>query len=117
MPSDENESPWREVLPLVIETAAKSAEASAETASVLSSFESRLSSLESSVNSCGDKLAALAALEEEKKNRDAERSAWARSILTPQFIAYILALILALAGFRVSMPAVIAPVPTVEDSP
>ena len=117
MPTDDRESPWREVLPLVIDTAAKSAEASAEATSVLSSFENRLGPLENSVDSCKEKLATLVALEEERKARDVERSAWLRSVVTPQFIAYVIALILALAGFRVTMPIGTVTTPTVEDAP
>ena len=100
---DEPESPWKEVLPLVVDAAAKSAEASTMAADAVSSFESRLMSLETAVNGCGDKLAGLVALEEERKVRETERGAWARSILTPQFLIYIIALLLGLAGFRVTM--------------
>ncbi len=102
MPGD-SESPWKEVLPLVIEAAAKSAEASVAASQAISSFESRLVSLEGSVQNCGDKLSALVTLEEERKLRETERSAWARSILTPQFLIYLITLVLALAGFRVTM--------------
>jgi hypothetical protein len=116
MPNDP-ESPWKEVLPLVVDSAAKSAEASVAASQAISSFEARLASLESSVQGCGDKLSALVALEEERKKRETERSAWARSVLTPQFLIYLITLVLALAGFRVTMmPAdtAIVNVPTGE---
>jgi type II secretory pathway component PulF len=115
--TDSPESPWREVLPLVVETAAKSAEASTAAATAIASFENRIASLESSVNTCGDKLAALVALEDERKKRETERSAWARSILTPQFLVYLITLLLALAGFRVTMVPDIAPIIEQEAAP
>jgi hypothetical protein len=102
MPIDP-ESPWKEVLPLVVDAAAKSAEASVGASQAISSFEIRLTSLEGSVQGCGEHLAALVALEEDRKKRETERSAWARSVLTPQFLIYLITLVLALAGFRVTM--------------
>ena len=102
MPIDP-ESPWKEVLPLVVDAAAKSAEASVAASQAISSFEVRLTSLESSVQGCGEHLSALVALGEDRKKRETERSAWARSVLTPQFLVYLITLILALAGFRVTM--------------
>ena len=114
---DSTESPWKEVLPLVIEAAAKGAEASAAAAAAITSFEGRLTALESSVNTCGDKLSALSALEVERKTRETERSAWARSVLTPQFLIYLVTLLLALAGFRVTMAPDIAPAIEQEVSP
>lgn len=115
MPDDSRDSAWREVLPLVVDAAAKSAEASTAAANSISSFEVRLSSLEDSVKVCGDKLAALVALEDDRKQREAERSAWARSIFTPQFIAYMVMILLGIAGIRISLPAQVT-VPSVTSS-
>tara|TARA_Y100000034_G_C6753939_1_gene335358 strand:+ start:308 stop:661 length:354 start_codon:yes stop_codon:yes gene_type:complete len=100
MPDD---SPWKEVLPLVVDAATRSAEASTAAASAIGSFEKRMTSVESSLSTCAEKLTSLIALEDEKRKRDTEKTAWLRSIFTPQFLVYLITLLLALAGVRMSI--------------
>jgi len=122
MPTDE-QSPWRTVLPLVIEAAADSAKATSAATEALSGFEARLASLESTVSTCNEKLATFIALEEsDQKRKKAEadsKNALVKSILTPQFLTYLVTLLLALAGFRISMPEEVVQSPTVlvEETP
>jgi hypothetical protein len=103
------ESPWKDVLPLVIETAAKSAEASSAAAGAITALETRMTSLESGIVECANKLAILVALEEEQQRRQTERGAWLRTIITPQFIIYLITLLLAIAGFRFSLDSSVIP--------
>tara|TARA_Y100000034_G_scaffold117718_1_gene157479 strand:- start:2039 stop:2392 length:354 start_codon:yes stop_codon:yes gene_type:complete len=105
----EPESPWKDVLPLVIDTAANSAEASAAAAAAVTALEARMTSLEAGITDCSQKLSVLVALEEESKKRETERGAWLRTIVTPQFLIYLITLVLAIAGFRFSLDPIVAP--------
>lgn len=96
----------REMLPVVITAATKSAESATAAAAAIRSFEVQLSETKSAVDANTRAIRDLRAALEEKNKATAEKNAWLRTLFQPQFlfpfVLQLIFIILGLLGVRYS---------------
>lgn len=98
----------REVLPVVITAASKSAEAATAAAAAIQTFDGQMSETKTAVEANTAAIRDLKTAIEAQNQNTAEKNAWLRTLFQPQFLfpflLQLLFIVLGLAGIRYANP-------------
>jgi len=117
-PGASTEEVLKTLLPIVVQAATSSAEGAASSAKSIASLETSLSEklteLLSEVKENNKRITELVVLKEAQEKLHQERGKWLRSLLTPQTILWILAILGAAIGIRLTIPM---PLTAIDNTP